>query len=256
MSTTVSQGLQSCLEPPFLKNKFAQSRSNLSANSNEDYYGDNDDNKNRGGKDGNLGGWSFIQALTHISQTPKEIKEAEKIYIHPMTKNSSSTLSKKSLEMCTESLGSETGSDTGESIEELIISSNFPVIQRSKLVTNKKASVQRGSFPPPLSSIRGSESVQVRPHREGGRLLIKAVTVNSNKGYFQTERCDGRLRLFLFKEDEDDDDDDDDDDGDEKEEEEESGINEGGIGEISRLSRCKEGGNEMSKWGPIRVAIS
>ncbi|XP_047337140.1 protein FANTASTIC FOUR 3-like [Impatiens glandulifera] len=225
---------------------FSPPRSNLSQASpspQEDY---DDEAKNREKHD-NLGGWSFIQALT-----PSEINGSEKIYVHPMEKNtSSSILSKKSLEMCTENLGSESGSEG--IIEELIFHQIGTSTKIQELNGKKK---EKMIFPPPISSIRGSDIVQVLPHREGGRLLIKTVMVNSNNGYFQAERCNGRLRLSLLTESDDTDDENEDHDQDEDEDEEcEIGIS-------TLINSCKEedgngnGKEVMSNWGPFLVGIS
>nr|GMD12721.1 protein FAF-like, chloroplastic [Ipomoea batatas] len=90
-------------------------------------------------------------------------------YIHPLLKKSSSCcLSKHSLQICTESLGSETGSDSS-------------------------------SFPPPLPSLANS-SVQLRSHQEGegevegSRLILEAVSI-PQRNYFHAERSHGRLLL-------------------------------------------------------------
>ncbi|CAL5427739.1 unnamed protein product [Camellia sinensis] len=229
MSSIVCHGLQSCLEPrlieppalrlkldppksfPWPQSLFAprqqehQESSHNEVNNNKDNNGcvDCDSKSNNNGE---MGGWSFIQALTNKPHNCKEVTENEKeVYVHPLVKLSSSTLSKTSLEMCTESLGSETGSDISESSDEF--SSVWPenslrsnTIQQSKSRELGKKLTRSGSFPPPLTSISGSDSVRVRPHREGGRLVIKAVAVASCNGYFQAERVDGRLRLCLLKE--------------------------------------------------------
>ncbi|XP_042518647.1 uncharacterized protein LOC122092404 [Macadamia integrifolia] len=105
-----------------------------------------------------MGGWSCIQALVNTSQDPKpavaakEKDEKEKLYIHPLVKRTSSQLSEKSLEMCTENLGSETGSDISE--EEIIInSSNYDrVKERSKSSLPQLSKVNSREFPPPLIS--------------------------------------------------------------------------------------------------------
>ncbi|XP_059660507.1 protein FANTASTIC FOUR 1-like [Cornus florida] len=184
------------------KNKTNEIKNDQSKNCDNNSGCGDGDSKNS--SNGDLGGWSFIQALTNTSPNCKEVTESEKVYVHPLVKRSSSMLSNKSLEMCTESLGSETGSDISESSDEFTSfsseSQKFRAIQRLKSRQFAKKLNRRGSFPPPLSSISGSDSVQVRPHREGGRLVIKAVAVSSCSSYFQAERVDGRLRISLLKE--------------------------------------------------------
>uniref|UniRef100_A0A5B7AC38 FAF domain-containing protein n=1 Tax=Davidia involucrata TaxID=16924 RepID=A0A5B7AC38_DAVIN len=266
MSSIVCQGLQSCLEPRLveplvLRHKLAQSPCMLQQQEHleNSQSEENKNSKSKSNDNSDLGGWSFMQALSITSNNTKEVTEKE-VYVHPLVKRSSSTLSTKSLEMCTESLGSETGSEISESSDELSSLSSeshkFQAIQPSKSLQFTKKLNHRGIFPPPLSSISGSDCVQVRPHREDGRLVMKAVTVSSPNTCFQAERVDGRLRLSLLKDCSlnDDDDDDDDDHG----EYENVGC-EIGIGEIPRPRRCKESGcgNEgMSNWEPFWVAIS
>lgn len=125
--------------------------------------------------------------------------------------------------MCTESLGSETGSDvSSDDISFLIQNDDIPSLSLETAKTptftatkqsseeNPKLSDTRApkrlnhngnggtSFPPPLTSISGSNGVQFLPHREGGRLVLKAVAVTSPACYFEAERGDGRLRLRLL----------------------------------------------------------
>ena len=69
------------------------------------------------------GGWSFLQSLAtnNINSETNKQDDSEKdkdVYTPPNFKRSSSMLSAKSLEMCTENLGSETSSDGSESSDE------------------------------------------------------------------------------------------------------------------------------------------
>ncbi|KAL1539777.1 protein FANTASTIC FOUR 1-like [Salvia divinorum] len=111
-------------------------------------------------------------------------KSENTAYIHPLSK---SLMSSKSLEMCTESLCSETGSGAIDQFSHIIIN------RREKVASRKGK--HGGSFPPPLTSMR---SVQVHAHREGGRLLINAFAIQP---LFRAERGDGRLRLSLLADD-------------------------------------------------------
>ncbi|CAK9147068.1 unnamed protein product [Ilex paraguariensis] len=234
MSASVYQGLQSCLEPRLvepcvLRHKMSPPKSNFYQSTpwpqkpnvlrpeenKENSHNDNSSNSNNGGvdgesksKNGDSGGWSFLQALTNKSYNFKEGNgpngnDTQKVYVHPLVKRSSSTLSPKSLEMCTESLGSETGSDNSESMDQLsslsLETENFRGLQRSNSREFSKKLNRSGSFPPPLTSISGSDGVRVRPYREGGRLVLKAVSVPSCNGHFQADRVNGRLRLSLLK---------------------------------------------------------
>ncbi|KAK7366521.1 hypothetical protein VNO80_08514 [Phaseolus coccineus] len=141
--------------------------------------------------------WSTIQAL---SSGPKESTSFDS-YVRPPLKPPSLRLGPKSLELCTENLGNETGSDIIESGIEMLSShssecgegeASFGIREKEK----RKAREGR-SFPPPLTTIRGSESIRVRPHREGGRLVLQLTKVPSS---FQAERSPGRLRLCFWKE--------------------------------------------------------
>ena len=156
-----------------------------------------------------LGGWSFLQALTNNSHTANYGTKIDKLYVDPHVKRCSLRLSEKSLEMCTESLGSETGSsviitETNKDHEISLISlfsteNNGPKKQKiSKFGEPKKQNKHHcRSFPPPLTSISGSSGVHVRPHREAGRLVLEAVPAPSCNSLFHAVRGDGRLRLQL-----------------------------------------------------------
>lgn len=151
--------------------------------------------------------WSSIQALTRTCQNRMQVSEAEQqVYVHPLVKRSSSSLSTKSLEMCTENLGSETGSSIDQSIDgfpcPLLDSrrrNNVQGMQRSRSGKFTKKMYPSVGFPPPLTSIGGSGGVHMRTHREGGRLVLKAVSVSSCSSYLKAERANGRLRLSLMR---------------------------------------------------------
>ncbi|OIT05597.1 PREDICTED: protein FANTASTIC FOUR 2-like [Nicotiana attenuata] len=275
------QGLQSCMEPQLpeqhvLINKlsppmliFSQTKFNIFSQEakakgvepNEEIGVRFNELQSQHGND-NKGGWSFLRSLDNAKKDNAE----NEVYIHPLTKRSSSTLSPKSLEMCTENLGSETGSDISESIEEnyffLSERQNSHDVRRSKRREFIQKHNKTATFPPPLTSLNG---VQVRPYREGGRLILKATTITSCKSCFHTERADGRLRLSLMN------------DGInthipdsyeqvETEAEAEAQVNEHenvgsekGVGEYVRPRKCKESGNRVKgipSWEPFWVAIS
>ncbi|KAG5627867.1 hypothetical protein H5410_013085 [Solanum commersonii] len=162
------------------------------------------------------GGWSCLQNLSNIS------KESG-IYVHPSSKKCSysSRLSEKSLQLCTESLGSETGTDIIDT-NILSFSSSYSRIEKSispppttttinddymmtsssrncKVNKRRSNSSINKKFPPPLTTIRGLNSVQFKPHREDGRLIIKAVETPLTHNYLQAERSNGRLRLCFYK---------------------------------------------------------
>ncbi|KAL4588175.1 hypothetical protein LXL04_001056 [Taraxacum kok-saghyz] len=293
MASIVYQGLQSCLEPQVVESLVL--RQTLSPPP----LPPPKIQEIKNGGSGRSSGWSFLKALENPSMAAKNLDESDEVYVHPMVKRSAAALSTKSLEMCTESLGSETGSDVSESGDEFSPLSmeereRMRGIRRSKY-QNFERKTRRSDFPPPLTSISGSDAtVKVRHHREGGRLVIKADSFSNCGTNFQTERTDGRLKLSLLKDcsvkyeserveieryqeggqvesDEEE----------EvavvanaEEEEEDGGASGGwrwdmdekrwkvtGNGELGRLTRCKEGGNGnkvFTNWGTRThwVAIS
>lgn len=168
--------------------------------------------------------WNLIQ-----SQKPDTCGHPPP-YVHPLVRRSSSSLSQKSLEICTESLGSETGSDDflssytdsdtdtesehGNNTEieesEPLLAKDIPAMKIGPVyVTNQElpyhctsAPVSRKSpprsFPPPLPSIssrNGGPCLRMRPHRCGnGRLVMEAVSM-PQQNYLHAHRLDGRLLL-------------------------------------------------------------
>ncbi|KAM7521586.1 hypothetical protein LguiA_011488 [Lonicera macranthoides] len=216
MASVVCQGLQSCLEPRLveplvLRHQLSPSNSSLSPtflwpNSPKQHKQEEDPRINENNEDadfkndnknGESGGWSFIQSLTNSTPQLSKEESDQKVYVHPLDKTSSTTLSLKSLEMCTERLGSESGSDISESSDEFS-SLSWEGKKIKRLELTKKPSLS-ASFPPPLTSISGSRSVRVRPHREDGRLVIRAENVSSSSSCFQADRTNGRLRLSFLK---------------------------------------------------------
>ncbi|KAH0748942.1 hypothetical protein KY290_028174 [Solanum tuberosum] len=117
-------------------------------------------------------------------------------YIHPLCKR----LNEHSLALCTENLGSETGTD--QAIDNNIFSFSsreFKTEQSNynKVMSYKNTQTSR-KLPPLLTTLRGSNSLQCRPYREGGRLVIKAVEAPQIRTYFHAERSNGRLRLCFL----------------------------------------------------------
>ncbi|KAJ0021392.1 hypothetical protein Pint_31647 [Pistacia integerrima] len=174
-------------------------------------------------KPGQFDIWSSI-----ISQKAQDAsnKSLPPPYVHPLVKRSASSLSEKSLEICTESLGSETGSDgfssypsseTGdtdddkemdqeqplqqpqeEEEEEERMTQNFDVkevlVPKFNYVVGKKSTER--SFPPPISSLSRHDgaSIRMQSRRDNGRLVLEAVSVPSTNN-FRAQRHDGRLVL-------------------------------------------------------------
>ncbi|XP_023752499.2 protein FANTASTIC FOUR 3 [Lactuca sativa] len=110
----------------------------------------------------------------------------------------------KSLELCTESLGSETGSDTSEDDAIFAFPSSTLSVKRSRRDQVESKKVLSRSFPPPLTTMSGSKPFQVRPHREGGRLIIEAMEMSLGNSCLRAERSHGRLLLTCSKSEEDD----------------------------------------------------
>ncbi|KAI3978363.1 hypothetical protein MKX01_013161 [Papaver californicum] len=144
-------------------------------------------------------------------------------YVHPLVKQSKSCLSLKSLEICTENLGSESGSDgyphsdislsdseeeqeeieqvvEEEAIAQVVVEDKkkevVAVMNYSKKSQSPPLSVPR-SFPPPLKSLSkpGGGGIQMKTHRKDGRLVLEAVSVPTPQNYFNAQRQDGRLVL-------------------------------------------------------------
>ncbi|XP_022756674.1 protein FAF-like, chloroplastic [Durio zibethinus] len=169
-------------------------------------------------KPGQFDIWSLI-----ISQKAQEdpSKPVPPPYIHPLVKRSASSLSEKSLQICTESLGSETGSDGFSSYppsesgdmeedkeedqelqqqkqERVALLSSYDVDKPRTVKYNYdvvKKSPHR-SFPPPIPylSCTDGASVRMKTHRDNGRLVLQAVSVSSQNN-FLAQRQDGRLVL-------------------------------------------------------------
>lgn len=296
MSTIVCQNLVSCFESQLtetttLKLKVAAAQPPAALDLCRKLGADDHSPRNE------FSNWGLLQTNS------KESGDKDCIYTHPLAKYSSfSKLSPKSLELCTENLGSESGSDTFSDCSS-IFSASPPLSPTSnsgedhkrvvlddwdqKKTTpasphSKDACRKIKNFPPPLTTMSGSSSLQVRRHREGGRLIIEAVEGPFRNSFLQAERSDGRLKLCFTtatssgKEQEDEEEENDEDEcsgGGAAEEEIEDPRNEFESemeefdGEINvmekfqRLSRCNEGGHGnkglCSNWKPaLWVATS
>ncbi|KAF0914856.1 hypothetical protein E2562_032531 [Oryza meyeriana var. granulata] len=143
--------------------------------------------------------WNMIQSQRPVASPVAAGKQQQAApYVHPLVRRSSSLLSQKSLEICTESLGSETGSDgfsdADGSTDRSCPGSDDDSDDGAEEVA-ARASPPR-SFPPPLPSLarRTVGAVQMRQDRRDGRLVVKAVPVPSAT-LFRAQRCGGRLLL-------------------------------------------------------------
>lgn len=146
-------------------------------------------------------------------------------YVHPLVKRSSSSLSEKSLQVCTESLGSETGSEgfsssanTQEDKQDQQQQNQHQQKQQQQQYEKESSSLGKqeltvverpdnyysvrnrlqppSSFPPPLPSLSPTQGPNVRfhTHRQNGRLVLEAVSVPT-QNCFQAQRHGGRLVL-------------------------------------------------------------
>nr|GLL41780.1 protein FANTASTIC FOUR 3-like [Ipomoea trifida] len=149
-----------------------------------------------------LGGWGFLQSLPNTSTE----KGKQPTYVHPLSKQYSSyygsKLSEASLKLCTENLGSETGTDIADTA---IFSSDFLPESSSALPrqvaaprNRKKVKGKPKNLPPPLTTLIAPNSLQVRSRREGGRLIIVAIEGPPKHAFFKAERSHGRLRLSFL----------------------------------------------------------
>ncbi|XP_078438333.1 uncharacterized protein LOC144708770 [Wolffia australiana] len=128
-------------------------------------------------------------------------------------------LSQRSLEICTESLGSETGSEfeflPWPTIEEEEMNTDQSNDQKrqeqeqeqeqEEIVVGRRKETPPRSFPPPLTSLTRSDGqcLSMRTRRHGGRLVVEAVSAPS-QSYFLAQRCHGRLLLSFINKREDD----------------------------------------------------
>lgn len=141
-------------------------------------------------------------------------------YVHPIIPatypfRSTRVLNQRSLDMCTESLGSESGSDGYFDIDHCFDDAAAVILPRKVLngidryhdkvnkelsQVNYHCSIGRTSkvrsFPPPLPSIsrRDGVCINMKPHRRDGKLIIEAVPVPS-QNYLHCRRQNGRLLL-------------------------------------------------------------
>ncbi|CAI9770994.1 unnamed protein product [Fraxinus pennsylvanica] len=197
MSTIVCQNLVSCFEQS-QQTETASLKLKIAASPSTDWSDHIPEVK----ENLEITGWSSLQNLSSIST--KSAKENDTPYIYPFEKKS---CAKISLELCTENLGSETGTDISDCS---IFSNSYSSLENApdkpkqeSRNFNKAAANSCRSFPPPLTTISsGSSSLQVRRQCEGGRLIIEAVETPFKPTYLQAERSDGRLRLCFFQEEE------------------------------------------------------
>ncbi|KAL5995943.1 hypothetical protein ACLOJK_026016 [Asimina triloba] len=87
-------------------------------------------------------------------------------------------MSNRSLEMCTEILGSETGTSYYHFFDEIVLSSSLTSSRRKPDQLKKPEKRQeKKELPPPLTIMTGKDRIRLKPQREDGRLVIEAVAV-------------------------------------------------------------------------------
>ncbi|KAF8064709.1 hypothetical protein N665_1172s0006 [Sinapis alba] len=150
-------------------------------------------------KNSDVGGWNFLQSLCEtkgiVLNREEETKKTDYVFEKKLS------VAKLSLEMCTESLGTENGSETGDEISLLALeATNVRMIPfNTKPREETYSTVRENSFPPPLNSVKGfNGSRTVKTYTEDGRLVVQAIRVFSPPRCFVSERCEGRLRLCLL----------------------------------------------------------
>ncbi|XP_077247335.1 protein FANTASTIC FOUR 3-like [Tasmannia lanceolata] len=246
MSSTVCQGLQSCLEsrlveqralvlklvPPrpqiFKEPKTPTPRDEEKCNQNDKQNdsgasrhitkinGQDRQNLDRASplkqfasKEDQVSTWNSIQSLG------TNLEPKQSLYTPSLSNRSSLTLNNKSLELCTENLGCETGTDITQSSPFSSSSSCSSLSSSSYSCGEALVGGTRGerrvrkkehqipmykrdnnkSFPPPLTSLAGQDCIHVRSHRENGRLVLRTITLPSSQTCFKAERSEGRLTL-------------------------------------------------------------
>ncbi|KAM3310688.1 hypothetical protein ACQJBY_031390 [Aegilops geniculata] len=168
--------------------------------------------------------WNAIQA----DVVDSKVAAAKKPYVSPRVRRS---MSQKSLEICTESLGCETGSgDFTASLDAVDMASflggsplpTAPVEAEEPFWEESSAAQEscypgdglvavnyhssggirspRRSFPPPLPSMssRDGPCLKMCSRRQDGRLVVEAVVVRP-RGYLQANRHGGRLCLSFIE---------------------------------------------------------
>ncbi|EOA21262.1 hypothetical protein CARUB_v10001612mg [Capsella rubella] len=152
-------------------------------------------------------GWRFLQSLSSGSSSSSKTTSSEKEKTYVQRPSSCRALSDQSLALCTENLGSESGSDVTD-VDDLLFSLDVQnknlgetttTTTETRALKSRKGNVSPSDLPPPLTTMRGFQSIQMRPHRENGRLVMTATNEVPRNRCFQADRSNGRLRLSILK---------------------------------------------------------
>ncbi|XP_010435056.1 PREDICTED: protein FANTASTIC FOUR 4-like [Camelina sativa] len=148
----------------------------------------------------NSASWSFLESLSNSSSDDEE-KKTLSVFQSPSSRR---TLSDESLALCTESLGSETGSDIIHEDEYLFsVSSELQTMETKTTSATSRSSRQdkrrsmMASLPPPLTSMSGFDCIEVKSHRENGRLVMTAAKPLPRNRCIQ-DRSNGCVRLAIL----------------------------------------------------------
>ncbi|WZY83377.1 protein FANTASTIC FOUR 4 [Brassica napus] len=142
--------------------------------------------------------WSFLEPISNLSSDDKDKKTSLPPYVH--TPSSRRTLSDESLALCTESLGSETGSDVINDQDLFSVTSELQTTETRPTTRSSRQDRKRNtvaSLPPPLTSMRGLDGIQVKSHRENGRLVMTAMKPLPRDRCLQ-DRSNGCVRLAIL----------------------------------------------------------
>ncbi|KAF3508504.1 hypothetical protein F2Q69_00003046 [Brassica cretica] len=143
--------------------------------------------------------WSFLESISNSSSDDKDKKTLLPPYVH--TPSSRRTLSDESLALCTESLGSETGSDVINDQDLFSVTSELQTTETRTTTTRTSRQHRKrnmmASLPPPLTSMRGLDGIQVKSHRENGRLVMTAMKPLPRNRCLQ-DRSYGCVRLAIL----------------------------------------------------------
>lgn len=178
-------------------------KSHLLDSSNAEETRNRQDDKPPASSDSDSTGWSFLQSLSSGSSSSTKTTSSEKEKTYVQRPSSCRTLSDQSLALCTENLGSESGSDVTD-VEDLfsldVQTKNLgETTTETRQLKSRKGNVSPSDLPPPLTTMRGFQCIQMRPHREDGRLVMTATKAPPRNCCFQADRSDGRLRLSILK---------------------------------------------------------
>jgi len=170
-------------------------------------------------KSGSFDTWSSIISLKGKDEISKSLPMSP--YVHSLVKRSKSCLSEKSLQICTESLGSDTSSDgllfssyssseigDAKGEEEKVVEATHQEEEEGEeeelrnyasVVTTKKASSPTRAFPSPLPSLSHQQahpSLHMHSHRDNGRLVLEVVFVPSHNNFII--QCHGGHLVLSF----------------------------------------------------------